>query len=385
MTDAAVRKHRLHALCPYFAMFPESFARDSILKYTLAGELVLDPFSGRGTTLLEALLNDRDAIASDINPVAYCVSAAKAETPSLPRIIGALNQLQTSFTFSSRRIEREITELPTFFRRAFHPETLRTLVFLRSALQWRRLRTHRFITALILGHLHGECNRSPHYLSNQMPHSISTKPDYSIRYWRENRLNPPHRNVFELLLNRARFRLADGIPLRHGKMKKTDARKVADKFARYYGKVAAVITSPPYLDVTRFEEDQWLRLWFLGGPPQPSYGCFSTDDRHRSRVRYWSFLTAAWKGISPLLKKSAVLVCRIGARNMDPKELQRELVKTIQNIWPAAGLLDAPSVTPIKNRQARILHPDSSGCGKEIDFVFEVNRPKSRSACYALR
>ena len=24
---------------------------------------------------------------------------------------------------------------------------------------------------------------------------------------------------------------------------------------------------PPYLDVTHFEEDQWLRLWFLGGPP----------------------------------------------------------------------------------------------------------------------
>ena len=25
------------------------------------------------------------------------------------------------------------------------------------------------------------------------------------------------------------------------------------------------ITSPPYLNVTSFEEDQWLRLWFLGG------------------------------------------------------------------------------------------------------------------------
>src|SRR5258705_2335387 len=41
-----------------------------------------------------------------------------------------------------------------------------------------------------------------------------------------------------------------------------------------------VITSPPYLDVTNFEEDQWLRLWFLGGPPYPTRHRLASDDRH---------------------------------------------------------------------------------------------------------
>lgn len=190
MTNVAVRKHRLHALCPYFAMFPETFARDNILRYTRTGELVLDPFSGRGTTLLEALLNDRDAIACDVNPVAYCVSAAKAEPPKLSRVICELNRLQADFLFASRRIEHEMANLPLFFRRAFHSSTLRVLLFLRSALEWKRLPTHRFIAALLLGHLHGECDRSVQYLSNQMPHTISTKPDYSLRYWRKNHLSP---------------------------------------------------------------------------------------------------------------------------------------------------------------------------------------------------
>lgn len=40
------------------------------------------------------------------------------------------------------------------------------------------------------------------------------------------------------------------------------------------GSVRCVITSPPYLDVTNFEEDQWLRLWFQGGPPKPTWGAF---------------------------------------------------------------------------------------------------------------
>jgi hypothetical protein len=372
MTNVAVRKHRLHALCPYFAMFPETFARDNILRYTRTGELVLDPFSGRGTTLLEALLNDRDAIACDVNPVAYCVSAAKAEPPKLSRVICELNRLQADFLFASRRIEHEMANLPLFFRRAFHSSTLRVLLFLRSALEWKRLPTHRFIAALLLGHLHGECDRSVQYLSNQMPHTISTKPDYSLRYWRKNHLSPPPRNVFELLANRARFRLAEGGPSRRGKMRMCDARRVADKFESSRGKVAAVITSPPYLDVTNFEEDQWLRLWFLGGPPRPSYSRVSRDDRHRSHTRYWDFLAAAWRGVRPLLKRSAIMVCRIGARQMDSKEIEKQLVRTVRNVWPMAGLVASPFVTSIKNRQARILHPDSSGCRQEIDFVFEL-------------
>lgn len=372
MTDAVVNKHRLHALCPYFAMFPETFARENILEYTRPGELVMDPFSGRGTTLLEALLNNRDAIACDVNPVAYCVSAAKAATPSLSQVVRELNRLQTDFVYCSQRIEHEIRKLPGFFAHAFHPDPLRALLFLRSALQWKRLPTHRFIAALVLGHLHGESDRSRNYLSNQMPHTISTKPDYSVRYWRKNKLKAPYRDVFKLLVDRARYRLADGAPSRRGKMAMCDARRVSDNFAASRGKVAAVITSPPYLDVTNFEEDQWLRLWFLGGPPQPSYGRVSHDDRHRSHARYWSFLTEVWKGIRPVLKRSAILVCRIGARRMDSDEIEDRLYGSVLEVWPRAELLSHPMVTSIKNRQSQILHPDSSGCREEIDMVFEL-------------
>ncbi len=372
MKNAAVHKHRLHALCPYFAMFPETFARQNILEYTRAGELVMDPFSGRGTTLLEALLNDRAAIACDVNPVAYCVSAAKATTPSLPQVVRELNRLQTDFIYCSRRIEHEMRKLPTFFSRAFHPDSLRALFFLRSALQWKRLPTHRFIAALVLGHLHGESDRSQNYLSNQMPHTISTKPDYSVRYWLKNNLKAPYRNVFELLVDRARYRLVDGSPQRRGKAAMCDARRAADRFASSRGRVAAVITSPPYLDVTNFEEDQWLRLWFLGGPPFPSYGRVSHDDRHRSFTRYWDFLSEVWRGIRPLLKRSSILICRIGARKMDSKEIEDKLLEGVLEVWPKAGLLISPVVTSIKNRQTRILHPESSGCREEIDFVLEL-------------
>ena len=44
--------------------------RNLILRYTLPGDLVLDPFSGGGTTAIEAKLLGRRCIALDINPAA---------------------------------------------------------------------------------------------------------------------------------------------------------------------------------------------------------------------------------------------------------------------------------------------------------------------------
>ena len=43
--------HRLNAVCPYFTMFPLEFPL-RILAEAQADHWVLDPFCGRGTTLL---------------------------------------------------------------------------------------------------------------------------------------------------------------------------------------------------------------------------------------------------------------------------------------------------------------------------------------------
>lgn len=71
-------QHRIHALCPYFAMFPPTFVRKYLLALAHAGHVILDPFSGPGNPLLESLFLDRQALAVDINLVAACITGAKA-------------------------------------------------------------------------------------------------------------------------------------------------------------------------------------------------------------------------------------------------------------------------------------------------------------------
>ncbi|MBX3328698.1 MAG: hypothetical protein KF682_22720 [Nitrospira sp.] len=53
--------HELHSLCSYMAMFPPMLPRVFIEWLSKPGDVVYDPFSGRGTTLLESLLGLDDS------------------------------------------------------------------------------------------------------------------------------------------------------------------------------------------------------------------------------------------------------------------------------------------------------------------------------------
>src|SRR5258708_26889863 len=113
-------RNHLHALCPYFAMFPEEFVAKYVEAYTKEGDFVFDPFCGRGTTILQSLLMGRNSAGTDINPVAYCVSNAKARIPAKADVASRLNGLEASFKSGSRGVEEEVSSLPEFFCPAFH-------------------------------------------------------------------------------------------------------------------------------------------------------------------------------------------------------------------------------------------------------------------------
>ncbi len=365
-----MKRLALHAICPYFAMFPEKFVRDQVNAYSKPKDWIFDPFCGRGTTVLESLLLGRNAAGVDINPVAFCVSQAKAERPSLENILTHIQKLEMQYNRSS--LEKERRQLPAFFKRAFYPTTLCELLFLKANLDWRNDRTDRFITALVLGSLHGEMDKSSSYFSNQMPRTICLKPGYSLRYWKERKLFPKKREVFAMLKEKAKHRLKDFPICSDGKVALADARSSSKVFKNLENRVSLVVTSPPYLNVTNYEEDQWLRLWFLGGETHPTYGKISRDDRHQASVRYWQFLKEAWQGLAPLLKKRSKIVVRLGAIGIGEDELIEQLKLSIIEIFPQARLIAVPQRSEIVRRQAQSFMPSSKGCLYEVDSVFAV-------------
>ena len=366
-------RNRFHSICPYFAMFPESFVREHLDATELDG-VVFDPFCGRGTTVFEALLRGRMAAGCDIHPVAVCITKAKCNIPEVDKIMSRIEELQSSFfdtpidEICSDNLDEEMEK---FFAACYNKYTYAQLRFLRYKLKWRRNKVDCFISALCLGALHGESHKSKRVFSNRMPRTISTKPAYSIRWWRERGYVAENRDVFGILRNWLEYRYKSDRPAGSGRIVEVDARKASRRFASLEGEVTDVITSPPYLDTTNYREDQWLRLWFLGEKATSRQR--HVDGRHHSKDRYWKFLDEAWGGVAPLLAAKARVVIRIGGRKMSKKEMLEGL---------SSGLARATNrkVTKIRNVKSSTIERTQANSfrgakvdrAKEHDFCFMV-------------
>lgn len=363
-------RHPLHALCPYFATFPEAFVAQQVDEFTNVGDLVFDPFCGRGTTLFESLLRDREAIGSDINPVAACVAGAKAAPPDLAATLCRVSDLEQQFQISTP----DHQDADDFFRSCFETETLRQIRFLRRELDWRHSHVDRFIAAVVLGCLHGESHKSPHYLSNQMPRTISTRPDWSVRWWAARGLRPPQRDAFSVVRYWLSYRLSAPLPVRRGQVALVDARVAGSAFAEFAGQAALIVTSPPYLDTTNFRDDQWLRLWFLGGPDCPRHDG-SGDDRYRREAPYWQFLTEAWSGCSALMRPGSVIVIRIGGKRLNLEALPNNLQASLKVGLPNFQLttLRSGERSEIVHRQTRSFRSVSPASRFEYDFAYRLS------------
>lgn len=359
-------RHRFHALCPYFAMFPESFAEQWVDKLTDKGDIVLDPFCGRGTLPFQALLMGRKAIGCDVSEVAYCVTRAKTNAPEIGVVKRRITQLENAFRPDDFEAER--SALPQFFRVAYQAATLRQILFLRQALSWRTSRVDCMLAALTLGALHGESERSPSFLSNQMPHTISTKPDYSVRFWRERELRAPRRDAFDLLRIRAEYRYESEPPTTTAAVYRADMRELPR--IGLPKNVRTVITSPPYFDVTSYQEDQWLRLWFLGGPPKPS--ATRTEERTSDVDRYWRLIGDMWRMLGLVLAPRSHVVVRIGAVRYSPEALAKQLLGA-SVLSRRKVKLAGKWVSEIRGRQTESFRPGSKGCSVEVDCHFEMN------------
>ena len=67
-----------HRFYRYPARFSPQFARAAIETFSDEGDLILDPFVGGGTTVVEALRSNRRCIGADINELAVFVSEVKS-------------------------------------------------------------------------------------------------------------------------------------------------------------------------------------------------------------------------------------------------------------------------------------------------------------------
>lgn len=106
-------KRRVHA---YAASFGDDLARGLIIKNTREGDTLLDPFSGMGTTLVQARLLRRNAIGIDVDPVACLIAVVTSRHYE----VDELNRLCQELLDRSFEIEKKLASL-TFDEDSWSP------------------------------------------------------------------------------------------------------------------------------------------------------------------------------------------------------------------------------------------------------------------------
>lgn len=241
-------------------MFPPQLAYFFVNWLTKPGEAVYDPFSGRGTVPLEAVLQGRRAYGSDANPLAVVLSAAKTRVPSKRALLKRLAEVEASYAPGNVSIADE----PANIAMLYSVDTLRQLVWLKGQLD-RTNDTDCFWIATILGMLHANHNKSgvPRGFSISMPNTFAMAPGYVAKYIKEHGLVSPEVDVFAMLRKRLERLDLPAAKRSGGKTWTHDATTSAPPWL-IKQRPKLIFTSPPYLEVIKYGKYNWVRLWFLG-------------------------------------------------------------------------------------------------------------------------
>ena len=112
----------------YRACFKPQLPRFFIQLLTQKGDMVYDPFSGRGTTIIEAALMGRNIIANDINPLSIVLSKPRLFIPKVSELEERLNDIEFDYSLKAD------IDLSMFY----HPKTEAEIVSLKNYLQKRK-------------------------------------------------------------------------------------------------------------------------------------------------------------------------------------------------------------------------------------------------------
>lgn len=317
---------------PYYAMFPLNFVRGVILTFTQPGDRILDPFAGRASSIFAGANFKRPSIGIEINPVGWVYGKTKL-APANPESLK--KRLAEIASFAQELPESINEDLPDFFDYCYSKDVLRFLIAARNNLRWRHDIIDRTLMTFILIDLHGGRHRS---LSNQMRQSKAMSPEYSIQWWKQRELTPPQIDPKNFLEKKINWRYAKGLPdvsdsdVLLGDSCCMLSEIQAQAVERSWKPFTLLFTSPPYIGISDYHRDQWLRLWMLGGKPLAS----RNSDRHRrdfsSPTTYKELLNAVFLQAAEMMGKHGTVYVRTDAREQT-FEITKEVLRLAFPRW----------------------------------------------------
>ncbi|MGM0653102.1 MAG: DNA methyltransferase [Bacillota bacterium] len=245
----------------YRACFKAQLPRFFIELLTERGDTVYDPFSGRGTTVIEAGLLGRRVISNDINPLSKILTYPRLAIPSLAKVEARLDEIEFDETLKAD------LDLSMFY----HPKTEAEIVSLQRYLDenkgsgceddvdhWIRM----VATNRLTGHSSG------FFSVYTLPPNQAVSQESQVKINNKRKQKPDYRNTKKIIMRKTMTLLKNMRPDQVSLLRKAAKKGLfLENDAAETGKIAdesvsLTVTSPPFLDIVQYSKDNWLRCWF---------------------------------------------------------------------------------------------------------------------------
>ncbi|MBK8660011.1 MAG: site-specific DNA-methyltransferase [Bacteroidetes bacterium] len=245
----------------YRACFKPQLPAFFIENFTQPGELVLDPFSGRGTTALQAALSGRRVAANDVNPLSRMLCEPRLSPPDLALLKKRLDSIPMQ-----QQLKPEM-DLSMFFEKKTLAEILSIRAYLQQRLQNRAFDSiDAWIRMVATNRLTGH---SPGFFSvYTLPPNQAASPARQKKINADKQQQPPYRNTRDIILRKSRqlIKNLNEQEVHHLQQAAVHSCFLTGDAAHLKGikdnTVALTVTSPPFLDVVQYAADNWMRCWF---------------------------------------------------------------------------------------------------------------------------
>lgn len=241
-----------HGYHRYPAKFIPQLVNRLIQEHTNVGDIVLDPFGGCGTTLVEAKVLGRNSIGFDINPVAKLITDTKT-TPIKPLVLKTtLEKLLRELEFAEYNNQVMHSERTNYW---FDQEIVSDLDRLYEAIQ--RIKSHKVRRFYICAFSHILKNCSRWLMKSIKPQVDPSKkyPEVFSTYISHiHQMMSKNDDYYRMLESCGNLKV-------HSKMKLQDSTR---KFPLDNNSIDLIVTSPPYVTSYEYADLHQLILLWLG-------------------------------------------------------------------------------------------------------------------------
>ena len=244
----------------YRACFKSQLPKYFIEKFTNEGDIVYDPFGGRGTTAIEAALLGRNFITNDINPLSTLFVTGRLNPPSLDQIEEGL------FTRIKKNTKIDNIDLSMFFEKNTFQEIndLRNYFInkdiknLDNVDHWIKM----VATNRLTGHSKG------FFSVYTLPPNQAASANRQIQINLKRNQSPEYKDTSKIILNKSK-QLLRKVSLTESEnlLRASKEALILECDASKTNKIPSssvklTVTSPPFLNIVNYAQDNWLRAWF---------------------------------------------------------------------------------------------------------------------------